>query len=102
MTMSPEWSLVTKKIADPWALTSLCSMREPQEGQGHRVAVVVDGAAAAAARRAGLGRVAAVPDGAVVREEAVDDRPRHADAADGRRRWSTCCRSPRLRRTCSR
>src|SRR5688572_30495155 len=40
--------------------------------QGHRGAVVVDGAAAAAARRPFVRRVRAVPDGAIVRKEAVD------------------------------
>src|SRR5690606_37468315 len=42
----------------------------------------VDGPAAAAARGAGLGGIAAPADGAIVGKKAVDDGPRHADAAD--------------------
>src|SRR5690606_5942113 len=52
------------------------------EREGHGVAVVVDGPAAAAARGAGLGGIAAPADGAIVGKKAVDDGPRHADAAD--------------------
>src|SRR6202453_4370127 len=50
---------------------------------GHRVVVPVgvDGAAAAAARGAGLSRVGAVADGAVTRERAVLHHPGHPDAA---------------------
>src|ERR1700733_15035480 len=50
---------------------------------GHRVVVPVgvDGAAAAAARGAGLGRVGAVADGAVAGEGAASDDPGHPDAA---------------------
>src|ERR1700733_4183571 len=52
---------------------------------GHRVVVPVgvDGAAAAAARGAGLSRVGAVADGAVAAEGAVLDHPGHPDAAQG-------------------
>jgi hypothetical protein len=60
----------------------VCDARA-ENGQGHRVAVIVDGAAAAAARRTGLGRIGAVPDGAVVGKQAVDDGPRDTNAADG-------------------
>src|SRR5258708_35461755 len=45
------------------------------------VAAVVDGAAAAAATRAGPGRVRAVADGLVVRHHAVQHHPGDADAA---------------------
>src|SRR6202453_125913 len=50
---------------------------------GHRVVVPVgvDGAAAAAARGAGLSRVGAVADGAVAGEGAVPDHPGPPDAA---------------------
>ena len=57
-------------------------MRRPLDVQQHRVAVVVDRAAVAAAGRAGLRRVGARPDRLVAREQAVEDRPRHADARD--------------------
>src|SRR5580698_11560730 len=52
---------------------------------GHRVVVPVgvDGAAAAAARGAGLSRVGAVADGAVTGKGAPGDHPGHPDAAQG-------------------
>src|ERR1700733_10183633 len=52
---------------------------------GHRVVVPVgvDGAAAAAARGAGLSRIGAVADGAVAGEGAVLDQPGHSDTAQG-------------------
>ena len=49
--------------------------------QRHRVAVVVDRAAAAAAGRARPRRIRASADGAVVGEAAVEHRPRDPDAA---------------------
>ncbi len=53
-----------------------------EDSERHLVAIVVDRCAGSPARRAALGRVGAPPSGLVVREEAVDDGPRHANGAD--------------------
>ena len=53
------------------------------ERQRHGIAVVIYGSPAAAARRSRLRRVPPIADGAVIGEQAVDDGPGNADAADG-------------------
>ena len=96
----PVRSLLTKKTAPPPSLAWLSSMIVPAMPDGEQVAVEVDRAAAAAAGRAGPGRVGAVADRRVVAEHAVEHHPRHADAAAARRRWSTRRPGPARRRTC--
>jgi hypothetical protein len=77
----PVRSSLTKKIAPPPSLAWLSTNRAAADRERHLIPVVVDRAAAAAARSAGLGGVGADADGAVGEEAAVQHRPGDADAA---------------------
>ena len=77
----PVRSSLTKKIAPPPSLAWLLDERAARDRERHLIPVVVDRAAAAAARRARLGGVRAGADRAVGAEAAVEHRPGDADAA---------------------
>lgn len=63
-------------------INSVMFDKRSENRECHCVAIIVNSPAASATRCVSLSRIAAITDCPVVGEEAIDDNPRHTDAAD--------------------